>query len=57
MALSGWLYAAACVILPTMWGVAMVWAIERVERFVRARRPSASPDENWDSFRSPDYHI
>lgn len=59
MALSGWLYAAACVVLPTLWGVAMVWAIGRVERFVRARRPvsSVAPAENGDAFRPLEYHI
>lgn len=30
--MSGWLYAAACVVLPAAWGVAMYFAFGALER-------------------------
>ena len=29
---SGWLYAAACVVIPAAWGLAMAWLFGAVER-------------------------
>lgn len=34
-----WLYAGACVLLPVVWGLGMVWVTSKLERLVARRRP------------------
>ena len=46
--LQQWLYAGACVLLPIVWGLAIVWVTNQVERLVARRRhpgPSAARPE------------
>jgi hypothetical protein len=34
---SGWIYAALCVVVPAAWGIVMYFAFEAVDRRRRAR--------------------
>jgi hypothetical protein len=51
-----WGYALLCVVLPILWGLAMVWVSNRLERHYLTRRPSprdpASPPPS-----TLEYHI
>ena len=55
--MTSFLYAAACVIAPTLWGIAMVWLIGRVERIMASRQTPSPATDNEKAIRSPDYHI
>ena len=49
-------YALLCLVVPLAWGLLIVWASARIERFLTRRKsPQASPDET--SLPPIDYHI
>jgi hypothetical protein len=41
--MSSWLYAAACVVVPAAWGVAMFYAFEAIDRRRRKRATRDAP--------------
>jgi hypothetical protein len=53
-----WLYAGACVLLPMVWGLAIVWVTNQVERLV-ARRRNRHPGAAGTRPEPPtlEYHI
>jgi len=58
--MNGWLYAAACIVAPTLWGMLMVWVLGQVERSLERRRPANLPPEAAGAemhLPSPEYHI
>jgi hypothetical protein len=58
--MNGWLYAAACIVAPTLWGMLMVWALGWAERTWLGRRPTATgvPESGEERhLPSPEYHI
>jgi hypothetical protein len=58
--MNGWLYAAACIVAPTLWGVLMVWVLGRVERSLQRSRHATLPPESAGAdhhLPSPEYHI
>jgi hypothetical protein len=53
-----WFYAAACVLLPVAWGLAMVWVTNRVERRMSQRRDRRhDPDSRHPEPPTVEYHI
>lgn len=52
--ISLWLYAAACMLLPVVWGVLMVWATNRLQAFLKRRR-GADPERPVPT--PPEYYI
>jgi hypothetical protein len=55
--LQQWLYAGACVLLPVLWGLVMVWATRRIERLIARRRIRHSPSERQPPSPTLEYHI
>jgi hypothetical protein len=49
-------YAIACVVVPVLWGIAVVWASNRVERFVLRHRKGSKRHKDQDMPRI-EYHI
>jgi hypothetical protein len=49
-------YAVACVVLPVAWGLAVVWASNRIEERV-ARRAHARRGSRRRHVRPIEYHI
>jgi hypothetical protein len=56
--LQQWLYAGACVLLPVVWGLVMVWTTGRIERVI-ARRRMRRPASEGTPPQPPtlEYHI
>ena len=53
-----WLYAGACVLLPVLWGLVMVWVTSRFEHIVSRRRLRArGPREVPPEETTLEYHI
>ena len=53
-----WLYAGACVLLPVLWGLVIVWVTRRIERVVARRRPRSPESQNAaPELPTPEYHI
>ncbi len=53
-----WLYAGACVLLPVLWGLVMVWTTERIERVIaRHRMRHPAPGGTPPQPPTLEYHI
>ena len=52
-----WLYAAACVVVPVLWGLAMVWVTNRIERSLFRRARGQKPGEAAPQPPPLEYHI
>jgi hypothetical protein len=48
---NSWLYALACVVVPVLWGLVIVWGVDRLQS--RMSGPRGDEDEPV----SPEYHI
>jgi hypothetical protein len=49
-------YAVICIVVPVVWGVAVVWASNRIERIVLRRRKS-SKGRRQKGLPPIEYHI
>jgi hypothetical protein len=50
-------YAIACVVVPMLWGLLVVWASNRIERKVKARGIKRGQTEEEATVPPLDYHI
>ncbi|HEY3595667.1 MAG TPA: hypothetical protein VGL13_17390 [Polyangiaceae bacterium] len=55
--MSTWLYAPLCVVVPVLWGVAVVFASNAIERVINRRHPPEEGQEPKRSLPPIDYHI